>query len=197
MAPENTENSTIQLTSMEINKLEDALKNPEFRKLLVEYSKEVNDPENRRRYEAEFKQFESERSGTDCTFLHPQPGYVIKTWGSVNDRNTEKIFVNVCSDENVAKPQSKRAVEPAGGRKGVQWSIPYSVTKARRDMDKAGLSCLVYDVIFHPNALALAERNAAMRGLLNDTALEAIEKNGEQVLASSCHDLGRLTTTQL
>ena len=48
-------------------------------------------------------------------------------------------------------------------------------------MDKAGLSCLVYDIIFHPNALALAERSAAIRGLLNDTALEAVEKNGDQV----------------
>lgn len=185
MAPENTQNSNIQLTSMEIKRLEDALKNPEFRKLLVEYSKEVNDPENRRRYEAEIKQLESERSGVDCTFLHPQPGYVIKTWGSVNNRSSEKIFINVCSDENVAKPESKRAVEATGGRKGVQWSIPYSLTKARRDMDKAGMSCLVYDVIFHPNALALSEKNAAMRGLLNDTALEAVEKSGDKVFDTS------------
>ena len=181
MAPENTQNSNIQLTSNEILKLENAFKNAEFRQLLVEYSKEINDPENRRRYEAEIKQLELETSGTDCTFLHPQPGYVIKTWGTVNQNNNEKVFINVCSDENVAKPESKRAVEANGGRKGLQWSIPYSLTKARRDMDKAGLSCLVYDIIFHPNALALAERSAAIRGLLNDTALEAVEKNGDQV----------------
>jgi dynein assembly factor 2 len=165
---------------MEIDKLENALKNPEFRKLLVEYSNEINDPENRRRYEAEFKQFQAEAYGTDCVFLHPQPGYVIKTWGCAKNRSSEKIFINVCSDENVAKPASKRAVEPAGGQKGVHWSIPYSLTKARRDVDKSGLSCLVYDVIFHPNALAMAEKNAAMRGLVNDTALEAVEKAGEE-----------------
>ena len=74
MAPENTQNSNIQLTSNEILKLENAFKNAEFRQLLVEYSKEINDPENRRRYEAEIKQLELETSGTDCTFLHPQPG---------------------------------------------------------------------------------------------------------------------------
>ncbi len=182
MAPENTKNSNINLTSMEIGKLDNAFNNPEFRKLLVEYSREINDPENRARYEAEIKQLESERSGTECIFLHPQPGYVIKTWGSVNAQNPEKIFINICSDENVAKPESKRAVDPCGGvKKGVQWSIPYSLTKARKDIDKAGLSCLVFDVIFHPNALALAERSLAMKGLLNDTALEAVEKSGDQV----------------
>jgi len=184
MAPENTQKSNIQLTSMEIGRLENAFKNPEFRQLLVEYSREINDPENRRLYEAEIKQLESERSGAECTFLHPQPGYVIKTWGSVNNTNNnhqEKIFINICSDDNVAKPESRRAVDPSGGKKGVQWSIPYSLTNMRKDMDKAGLSCLVYDVIFHPNALALAEKSLAMRGLLNDTALEAVEKSGEQV----------------
>ena len=185
MAPENSQNSNIQLNSMEIDKLENAFKNPEFRQLLVEYSKEINDPENRRRYEAEFKQYESEKSGVECTFLHPQPGYVIKTWGSVNNRNQEKVFINICSDENVAKPASQKAVSPTGGKKGVQWSIPYSLTKARKDIDKAGLSCMVYDVIFHPNALALAEKSLAMRGLLNDTALEAVEKCGDQVLTLS------------
>ena len=178
MAPENVKKSNIKLTSTEIGKLDNAFKNPEFRKLLVEYSREINDPENRARYEAEIKQLESERSGTECTFLHPQPGYVIKTWGSVDARNPEKIFINICSDDNVAKPESKKAVDPCGGaKKGVQWSIPYSLTKARRDIDKAGLSCLVYDVIFHPNALALAERSLAMKGLLNDTALDAVEKS--------------------
>ncbi len=167
---------------MEIGKLENAFENPEFRKLLVKSARQENDPENRARHEAEIKQLESERSKAECIFLHPKPGYVIKTWVSVNARNPEKIFINICSDDNVVKPESKKAVNPNGGaKKGVQWSIPYSLTKARRDIDKVGVSCLVYDVIFHPNALALAERSLVMRSLLNDTALEAVEKSGDQV----------------
>ena len=40
--------------------------------------------------------------GVKCTFLHPNPGYVIKTRG-LDDH--VKAFVNVCFDDNVGMPE--------------------------------------------------------------------------------------------
>ena len=68
-----------------MHKLEEALKKEEFRKLLVDYAKEIRDPENRKvrlymqlaiysfhqKYEEEIAQLERER-GQDVQFLSPE-----------------------------------------------------------------------------------------------------------------------------
>lgn len=65
-------------TAAEMNSLEQAMKDPQFRDLLAEYAKEISDPENRKRNEAEIKQMESEQ-GNDVKFINPEPGFVVKT----------------------------------------------------------------------------------------------------------------------
>ena len=176
-------------TENELSKLSDALKSEEFRRLVCQYAKDLNHPENRARYEAEIVQFEAER-GVECTFLHPDPGYVIKT---TNLRNDEKVFVNVCSDPSVDKPQSKKAVSSgigSAGAGGVEWSIPYSQSgQARRENDRQGRPCSVYDVIFHPDALALANRSGRLKHLVTETALEAVEKAAPTLVKLEHHNL--------
>ena len=103
---------------------------------------------------------EAER-GVKCTFLHPAPGYVIKTRG-LDDH--VKAFVNVCFDDNVGMPEltvSPKPVSPARTkantplsrkRSGQCWSLPYFQAQPHPERDTDGKECNVYDVIFNPAA---------------------------------------------
>ena len=86
-----------------------------------------------------------------------------------------KVFINVCSDINIedAKPRSDTKPDSKGR---IAWAIPYSTSKPRRDVDKAGQNCMVYDVIFNPNVIKQTEVNFNFREMVNSTALEGVEK---------------------
>ena len=62
-------------------------------------------------------------------------------------------------------------------RVGQVWSIPHSPSIAREDVDKAGVACCVYDVVFNPEALKLAKQNFNLKLKLEETAIETIEKS--------------------
>lgn len=158
------------LSRDEIKSIGEALKKEEFRTLLLDYVKEINDPENKKKYEQEITQLENER-GVNVTFIHPSPGYVIKT--SVNGKH--KAFVNICSNANIEKPTSTPSV--SGEQKGLQWSIPHCIAPPRDDLDKKNHICTVYDVVFHPDTLHLTQSNNSFKKLVEDTALDAVETN--------------------
>lgn len=160
----------LNLTRDEIRGIGQALQKEEFRNLLGEYVKEINDPENRRQYEDDIIQLEKER-GVEVNFIHPNPGYVIKT--SLNGKG--KAFVNVCSNNNVGIPFS--TAESSKGRQGVHWSIPYCLVPPREDLDKKNKICTVYDVIFNPKTLELSKGDIKFKNLVNDTALGAVEES--------------------
>ncbi|XP_066145013.1 protein kintoun [Euwallacea fornicatus] len=160
----------LDLSRDEVNRLGEALKNEEFRKLLADYAEEIQDPNNRQIYEEEVKQLERER-GQEVTFLHPDPGYVIKT--SLN--GDQKVFINVCSNENINKPTSTPTVK--NGSKGLHWSVPHTLSPPREELDNKGIRCQVYDALFHPNTLHLASKNRDFRSMINDIALSDIENS--------------------
>ena len=162
--------SNIDLSKNEISRIEKALKDKEFVKLLGEYASELNDPENKKRYETEITQLEADR-GNSVQFLNPKPGYVMKTKDVATGR---KVFVNICSDEKIGAPVSEASRE--AGTAGLAWSIPYSQSQPREDVDRGGERCGVYDVIFHPDTLYLAGRDPRMRNLVQTTALDALER---------------------
>ena len=180
---------TVNITAGELGRIEKALKQDEFRKLLVEYANEVQDPKSKENYEADIIKLEAER-GIKCTFLRPQPGHVVKARHL--DNNNEKIvgkndksevsksggkaFINICWDPNVAKPESRQAVDGSTGKSGIRWSVPYCQSRPRQETDSKGIPCDVYDVIFHPEAGVLASKDPRMKDLLNTTAVDAIEK---------------------
>ena len=161
--------SKIDLSQNEISRIAKALKDDEFVKLLGDYAKEIHDPENKARYETEIAAMEAQR-GCAVTFINPTPGYVIKTRNLASDG---KVFVNICSDSHVGKPTSK--AERMGGNAGLAWSIPYSTSQPRQDIDRSGEACSVYDLVFHPDTLYLAGRDHRMKGLVHNTALDALE----------------------
>lgn len=122
----------MDLSRDEVHRLTNALKDDKFKQLFFDYVDELQDPENRKIYQREITQLEKER-GVDVTFINPSPGYVIKT--SVNGE--KKCFLNVCSDENVKKPSS--SVGEREGAKGLQWSLPHTLSPVREDVDKKGV----------------------------------------------------------
>ena len=123
---------------------------------------------DRRTYEAEMTALEAEK-GVKCTFLHPNPGYVIKTRG-LDDH--VKAFVNVCFDDNVGMPELISSPQPVAAaaspkpartkaaaarkRSGQCWSLPYFQAQPHPERDTDGKECNVYDVIFNPAAEAKA-----------------------------------------
>ncbi|XP_059815402.1 protein kintoun [Hypanus sabinus] len=160
----------LELTREEVDRFSKALKDEKFRKLLSDYAEEISKPENKKKYEEEITQLERER-GVDVKFVHPNPGHVLKT--SVN--GDKKCFINVCSNDLINKP----ACEPAKGNDGAlgqQWSLPYSLTPGREDLGAEGKKYLIYDVVFHPDTLYMADRNKKFRKMVDEISLDAIEK---------------------
>ena len=161
----------LDISNDEAKRLCDAFKNDEFRKMFMEYAEELQDPENRKRYEEELAMLEAEK-GMDVKFVHPEPGYVMKT---TVDGDT-KAFINICKNEHVEKPEVSRALNPKTGVMAPNWSLPHTMAPPRDDTDKEGQKCRVFDVVFHPDAYRMAESNERFRKMLNTTALETIER---------------------
>lgn len=160
----------LDLSRDEVERLGSALKDKEFRKLLVDYVEELQNPENKKLFQKEVTELEKER-GNDVTFINPVAGYVIKT--SVD--GNRKAFVNICANENIKKPTSTPKVQD--GSRGLQWSLPHSISPPRDDYDNKGVLCRVFDVVFHPDTMHLAQNNKAFREMVNNTACDAVEAN--------------------
>nr|CAB3226521.1 protein kintoun [Phallusia mammillata] len=159
----------LDLSQEEIDRLAKCMKDEKFRDLLREYAEEISDPENRKRYEEEIAMLERDR-GMDVKFINPKPGHVLKT--SINGK--QKCFVNICTNENLGQPRSRPSMQ--GNTRGMQWSIPHSVSQDREDVDKAGNKCMVYDVVFHPDTYYLLKKNSRFKKMIHDTALDAVER---------------------
>ncbi|XP_055918989.1 protein kintoun [Eupeodes corollae] len=167
----NTNLDNLDITREEFDKLSIALHKEEFRKLFLDYCEEIQDPKNRKQYEDEIKQLEAER-GVDVTFLNPEPGFVVET--SVN--GDSKCYLNIAKCEKIIAPSSQPSVDPKNGTKGLNWSIPHGLPPPRHDYDDQNRRCQVFDVLFHPEAFSLAEKNSAFKQCLVDTACNGIER---------------------
>ncbi|XP_016069039.1 PREDICTED: protein kintoun [Miniopterus natalensis] len=159
----------LDLSREEVQRLTSAFQDPEFRRMFSEYAEELTDPENRRRYEAEITTLERER-GVEVQFVHPEPGHVLRT--SLD--GSQRCFVNVCGNALVGAPTSRPSSGSAGA--GRQWSLPYSLAPGREYAGARGARYMVYDVVFHPDALELARRHERFLQMLDATALEAVEQ---------------------
>lgn len=160
----------LNLSNDEIKNIAEAFKKEEFRKLFAEYAQEISDPSNRAQYEKEITQLENER-GMDIKFVKPTPGHVLKT--TVN--GITKAFINVCQNERVGKPSSQKT-DSGNGKQGLSWSVPHLFSPPREDFTKDKQKCKVYDFVVHPDTYRLGESNVKFRKMINDMALEGVEK---------------------
>ena len=118
--------------------------------------------------------------------LKPLKGFVLKTWERTPgkkdfDREKGKVFINVCSNEDIEPPSCTDVRDPASGRMGQSWSMPHLVSPAVRDeKDKAGHVCKVVDIVFHTEVLLRAcvegERGERWKGMVGDSALSMVAK---------------------
>ncbi|CAN8215720.1 unnamed protein product [Coccothraustes coccothraustes] len=156
----------LDLSAEEAERLQRAFRDERFRALFAEYAAELNDPEQRRLYEEEVAALERER-GVEVRFVHPTPGFVLRT----SQEGSRRCYINVCSNPLMGEPRARAE------RGGQRWELPYSLAPGREELRPAGRRRLLYDVVFHPAALRLAARSARFRRLLRDTALEAVESH--------------------
>ncbi|RUS80339.1 hypothetical protein EGW08_011908 [Elysia chlorotica] len=159
----------LDLSQDEVKRLGNALKDENFRKMLIEYAEEISDPENKRKAEEEIAMMEQER-GMNVQFIHPEPGYVLKT--AVD--GTMKAFINICQNGKIEKPKAKRQLGP-DGKNGLMWQIPHSFSPPKDDYDKSNKKCKVFDVVFHPDTYRMAMKNERFSKLVEDTAIDGIE----------------------
>ena len=159
----------LNLTPEEMNRFSKAFKDKKFREMLRDYAEEISNPENKKKYEDDITLMEQER-GMDIKFVHPKPERVLKT--SLDGK--QKCFINICSNDLIDKPEY-RPERGINGRIGQQWSVPYSLTPARPDMDSKGNKYMIFDVIFNPDALHIAGENDRFMKLVESTAIQGIQ----------------------
>ncbi|CAL8286966.1 unnamed protein product [Lota lota] len=159
----------LNMTTDEIDRFATAFKDDTFRGLLLDYAKELNDPENKKKYEEEIKLLEEER-GNAIDFIHPQPYRALKT--SVN--GNQKCFVNICTNEKVGKSEFKWGLSE-DGKRGQHWSLPHSLHPGRPERDPKGNKFMIYDVIFHPDTIHMASRNKGFMDMVDSTAIQGIQ----------------------
>ncbi|XP_058019113.1 protein kintoun isoform X2 [Ahaetulla prasina] len=159
----------LNLTGEEAERLTNAFKEEGFRTLFAEYVAELNDPEQRAIYEAEVIAMERQR-GVEARFLHPTPGWVLRT----SQAGSRRCYINICSNRLIGRPELRS--DPGGSC----WLLPHSLAPGREELSHKqprGPRHLVYHVVFHPHTVSLASRMTQFCRLVNDTALEAMEKN--------------------
>ncbi|KAM9777627.1 protein kintoun [Neosynchiropus ocellatus] len=159
----------LDMTSDEVDRFTQAFKDERFREMLREYAEEISDPENKKKYEEEMTLLEQER-GNHVDFIHPEPFRALRT--SVDGK--QKCFINICSNEKVAKPECAPG-RSEDGRRGQRWSLPHSLHPGRQHSDKKGVKQMVYDVVFHPDTLHIAGKNSRFMDMVKSTAIQGIQ----------------------
>lgn len=148
------------------------------------------------------------RGGFVVELLQPTTQHIslaeLKKMGSTRTEMVREArsYVNICSSEKVDEYRE----EPTGNREGSHWHVPVSVSQKRLDyytpVTKSGNTtntalpnpttgsssssvdvCYVYDAVFHPKTISLADRSARFMCFLVEIAVEHInsgykESNG-------------------
>lgn len=172
----------LQMTDAETNRFAEAMKKPDFTKLMKEYMDEISDPKNREEQEAYLKQMEQENKiPGNMLLIHPRAGFCIKTY-RLEEKITGtfeasgKMFINVCSALEIEEPSSKQSGN------GSSWNLPYSLGPLRYEKDKAGVAQTTFDFAMNPKTLELSNGSPHFLKMVINTALDAVESRCTQVL---------------
>ena len=128
--------------------------------------------------------------------LKPNKGFVIKTWQkqpgrSEFDRELGKLFINVCTHEEIDRPTAQEVTAP-DGRQGQTWSMPHLCSpKVKEEKDRAGHKCSVVDIVFHTEVLARCSAPNGIgerwKGMVAETALNMVGKLHQLELDTEGH----------
>ncbi|KAH3679914.1 hypothetical protein WICMUC_000657 [Wickerhamomyces mucosus] len=117
----------------------------------------------------------------DTLELTPRAGFVVKTRlaesTSTPDRKQgTKVFINVCSDDNVPLPEipySPEVVFPLIMEN--KWEIPIVTSEERAAKDKKGELAYVYDCIISTKSMRWIQLDNGLREILVEWCLESCE----------------------
>ena len=119
-----------------------------------------------------------EGGDTSFEFVFPNPVFVVEL--TEHGRATSKcsgVFVNICQSEKIAEFTE----QTTGGRMGSHWHVPVSVGKLRREpqhptnsADSVGVD--VYDAVFHPKTVKLANSSDKFMCFLIEIVVENINE---------------------
>lgn len=156
----------LDLSEEEVQRFSSAFKKPEFREMFKDYLEEISNPDNRAEYEQYIRSQEAQNQVPQGReLMKPKAGFALKT----RDESGDKIFINVCQHEKVAKPTE---VKEEGG---TAWSLPYSLGPARAERDNKGTPVQTYDICFHTTTLDLCDVSAPMKQMVIGMALDSVE----------------------
>lgn len=176
----------LKVTKEEAARIEQALQEEEFRKLLSEYVDDISDPRHRAEQNEYIRYLEQQNASPQGKkLIRPKPGFVLKlkyfhetTPKSALSRveslpPPKKLFVNIVTSVDIQPPSLKdRNLE-----EGTSWSIPYTVGPMRTEHDTSKQNLVpTYDCCFHPNALTLAESNAQFKEVIVGVARQGVLK---------------------
>jgi hypothetical protein len=114
--------------------------------------------------------------------ITPTPGFVFKTRRSVD---SQKVFVNVCTHEDVAQPGLKKRLNE-NGEEVEGMNIPMSMGPLRIESDKEGKPCSVYDMIVNPAVLeeSQADPTGQYRDFICQLAIQTLENKYKDAVDS-------------
>ncbi|GBG32608.1 Protein kintoun [Hondaea fermentalgiana] len=167
----------LKMTSEEQEQFMSAMKKPEFTKLMKEYMDEISDPKYREEQETYLRQLERDNQVPENMRLaYPKAGFVVKAKRLEQGKEAGKIFINICSLEELEPPSAQR------GPKGVSWSLPYSLGPMRHEKDNRADAHPTFDFALHPDVLRRCVKDDRFRKMVIDTALDAVDKRIADVM---------------
>ena len=180
----------MKLSTEETERLGKAFKDPEFMKMFQEYVDEIKDPKYREETEQYLREIEARGEaasmyGDGVELITPEAGFVVKTKitsiplrdakdcsedaNKTSSKVNMKVFINICHNSKVQVASSSKI---DGGH---NWSIPYSLGVSRDGKDKSGAPCEEYDFVINSETYSQCMNDMRFKGLVVDTALEAVE----------------------
>ena len=156
----------LNMTSDEMNRFKDCMKDPKFMDLWNDYAAEISDPANLKEQEEYLKQVEREakdQGDHSFTFIFPKANFCVKL------KSKERVYINICDDEKVDEP----AEETTGNVQASSWNVPISLGKPRHEMHNEKPSVVV-DACYHPKSTYLAKMSDKFMVFLVEIAVENI-----------------------
>lgn len=118
--------------------------------------------------------------------LSPQPGFVVKTKileGLGDHTFGKKVFINICHDDQVPKPEGEFDVEAIFAKiVKNDWEIPIVVSLEKILSDKKGVPSFVYDCCINSESFTWIQLNTDLRLILIEWAIESVETMHDLVL---------------
>jgi len=116
--------------------------------------------------------------------ITPEPGFSFKTrLAGAEGADSGKVFVNICVHEKISAPGLKKRLN-AEGEEEEGMNIPMSVGVGRRGADKAGVACVIYDIVVNPVVVEESEtdRSGKYRDFVCQLGMQCVEQKYGLVL---------------